>query len=74
MSKSNSKGIDKSKYKSFISHKTNHFKKDCPNDEGNDSSFVQVAIASYDDSYESVGVLVVRNQRRVGSSTRVSCI
>jgi len=65
MSKSN-----KSKYKSFICHTTNHFKSDCPDDEANGSSLIQVAVASYDDGYESV----VAPHRRVGSSTWVSHI
>lgn len=56
MSKSNSKGVDKSKNKSYDDE-------DCSDDEGNDSSFVQVVVASYDDGYESVAALVATSQK-----------
>lgn len=58
MSKSNSKGLDYSKYKCFIYHKNDHFKKDCPERETK-SDQVYMVIASDKDGYKSVGALVV---------------
>ena len=58
-SNSRSKGFDKSKYNCFLCHKLGHFKKDCPNKGVNGSPSVQVAVASDEDGYESVGALVV---------------
>jgi len=59
MSKSKSKGFDKSKYWCFICHKPCHFKKDIPDKGGNGSSFVQVVVVVNEDGYESMGVLEV---------------
>lgn len=46
MFNSKSKGIDKFKYKCFICHKIDHFKKDSPENMSK-GGFVQVMVASY---------------------------
>lgn len=47
---------DKLKLKCFICiKKTSHFKKDCPKKEDNED-FVQIAISSNEDNYESVSL------------------
>lgn len=62
MSKSNR--FDKSKLKCFTCHKTSDSMMDCPRKKSNDY-FIYIVVASDENSYESVGALLVSSLRNV---------